>query len=234
MNLTKEAPTTTGFEGQSWAGRAPAIPVPWEALGSDAGIFVMLVDATGNVVFANTAWNRLLGLSQVTGKTLIELLGKEIAAERQQINDRVIATKHPESILDMVGGSLLRTTRRPIQSPEDGIPSGVLVTSCVVREGMELSNIRLATYHDLGHLQALTEREFELLHHVGKGLSSDDAATKMHRSTRTVEWHRASLGEKLGCHNRVEIARVAIASGITAVSVEMLLKIHRAAKPRRA
>lgn len=234
MNLTNDVPRLTGLQARGWEGLSPTVRIPLEALGSDAGILTMLVDATGTVVFANPAWNRLLDVPQVTGHTVTELLGEAMAAERQQIRDRVLASKNPESILDMVGGVLLRTTRRPIDSAEDGVHDCVLVTSCVLREGMDVANLPLAAYHDLGRLLSLTEREIELLHHVGKGLSSDVAATMMHRSIRTVEWHRASLGEKLGCTNRVELARVALAAGITAVSVEMLLKIHRAAKPRRA
>jgi DNA-binding CsgD family transcriptional regulator len=34
---------------------------------------------------------------------------------------------------------------------------------------------------------------------------------------KTIEWHRVSLGEKLGVVNRVEIARIAIAAGLVGV-----------------
>jgi hypothetical protein len=52
----------------------------------------------------------------------------------------------------------------------------------------------------------------------------------MHRSTRTVEWHRASLGQKLHCDNRVELARIAIESGITAVDVPFLTALRKNAR----
>lgn len=234
MCLTREAEQSKGMEGDQLARVAPPVGVPWEALGSDAGILAMLVNIDGTVVFANEAWNRLLNVPVVTGRSMVDLLGRDLAAERQRVNDGVFASGHPATMLAMMSGVLLRTTHRAIQSVENGIHKCILATSCVAREEMDLSGIPLAACHDLGHLRTLTERELELLHHVGRGHSSDIAADLMHRSTRTVEWHRASLGQKLGCTNRVEIARVALAAGITAVSVETLLRIHRAGKPRPA
>lgn len=200
----------------------------------DAGILAMLVDDASTILFANAAWNKLLGVTETTGLAFADVFGKEIASERQQMSNRVIASGAPEVVLAMVGGVLLRTTLRRIELLAPDAPKGVLSTSCPVREGMDLEPLGVAQHHDLGHLRGLTEREIELLHHVGRGFSSEVAASLMHRSTRTVEWHRASLGEKLRCANRVELARVALAAGITAVSVDTLLRIHRAACSSRS
>lgn len=207
--------------------------IPWEALSTDAGAFAMVVDPRANIAFASPTWNLILGLSQVSGKPLSDAMGKDFASERQLIHDRVLSGGKPESLLGMVGGHLLRTTFRCVPLSEAPPEPGVLATSCILREGMDLDGVPLAVHHDLGHLQGLTERELELLHHMGNGCSSEDAAERMHRSTRTIEWHRASLGEKLRCDNRVQLARIAIASGLTAVGIETLRLIHRSAKGRR-
>jgi hypothetical protein len=55
----------------------------------------------------------------------------------------------------------------------------------------------------------------------------------MHRSTRTVEWHRASLGQKLRCGNRVQLARIAVRAGLGAVDIEFIRALsHATPKPK--
>ncbi len=69
-------------------------------------------------------------------------------------------------------------------------------------------------------LSQLTTREREVLALIGQGLSSKEIAGWLHRSIKTVQTHRSSLGRKLGASNRVELARIAIQSGlITATSL---------------
>lgn len=234
MTLTKDSSKPGSSARRDLAGLPPTIRVPWEALSSDAGVYAMVVSASSEVLGANAGWHRLLGQSNLVGRTLPEILGKDFAAERQVVHDRILASGHAETVLGMFGGQLLRTVMRAAPLTEVGDESAILATSCVASEGMDLSGLPLATHHDLGDLQSLTEREFELFHHLGRGCSSEEAADFMHRSTRTIEWHRASLGDKLSCDNRVQIARAAIAAGVTAVSIDTLRRIHRAAKPRSA
>lgn len=69
-------------------------------------------------------------------------------------------------------------------------------------------------------LSQLTTREREVLALIGQALSSKEIAGRLHRSIKTVQTHRSSLGRKLGASNRVELARIAIQSGlITATSL---------------
>jgi DNA-binding NarL/FixJ family response regulator len=37
---------------------------------------------------------------------------------------------------------------------------------------------------------------------------------------KTIEWHRVSLGTKLGVTNRVELARIAIRAGVVGLALE--------------
>jgi len=66
-------------------------------------------------------------------------------------------------------------------------------------------------------LDALTPREREVLTLVAQGLSLPEIAEKLHRSLKTIETHRLSLGRKLKASNRVELTRIAIAAGLAPI-----------------
>jgi DNA-binding NarL/FixJ family response regulator len=60
----------------------------------------------------------------------------------------------------------------------------------------------------------LTERETEILRLVAKGLSSRQIAERLVLSHRTVQNHTQNVLTKLQLHNRVELARYAIETGL--------------------
>jgi DNA-binding NarL/FixJ family response regulator len=60
----------------------------------------------------------------------------------------------------------------------------------------------------------LTERETEILRLVAKGLSYKEIASRLVISHRTVQNHVQNTLGKLQLHNRVELVRFAIASGL--------------------
>ena len=64
-------------------------------------------------------------------------------------------------------------------------------------------------------LDKLTPREREVLTMIGHGLSLMDIADRLHRGYATIKSHRLMLGRKLGVGNRVELARIAIQTGLT-------------------
>jgi PAS domain S-box-containing protein len=70
-------------------------------------------------------------------------------------------------------------------------------------------------------LDQLTPREREVLTYVAKGLSLPEIAEKLHRSLKTIESHRLSLGRKLGASNRVELTRIAIGAGLAPIEVTL-------------
>lgn len=63
-----------------------------------------------------------------------------------------------------------------------------------------------------GHdrMQALTDREREVLALVGHGLSTREIAARLGVSPRTVEAHRSRLMGKLGVHRTAQLVRIAI------------------------
>ncbi len=58
-------------------------------------------------------------------------------------------------------------------------------------------------------LSSLTDREYEIFRLIGLGMGSSEIATKLTRSVKTVEAHRANLKQKLGMRNASELNRFA-------------------------
>jgi DNA-binding NarL/FixJ family response regulator len=64
-------------------------------------------------------------------------------------------------------------------------------------------------------LSALTARQLEVLRLLAKGQSVKQVARTMHLSEKSVDSHKYRLMNKLGIHDRVELARYAIREGLT-------------------
>ena len=69
-------------------------------------------------------------------------------------------------------------------------------------------------YISLGDLDILSPRELEVLALVGQGLSIREIAAMLHRSEKTIQNHRDSIGAKLNLPNRVHVAAVARRAGL--------------------
>ncbi len=57
---------------------------------------------------------------------------------------------------------------------------------------------------------ALTDREFEIFHLIGQGLSTQAIAQRLHLSEKTVGTHRVHIKEKLGARTAAELVRQAV------------------------
>lgn len=60
----------------------------------------------------------------------------------------------------------------------------------------------------------LTERELQVLRHIGAGLTRSAIAEEMHRSAKTVDTHRMAIMEKLDVRDRGMLIRLAIREGL--------------------
>jgi DNA-binding NarL/FixJ family response regulator len=65
-----------------------------------------------------------------------------------------------------------------------------------------------------GAIDALTERELEVLTLVAEGLTNRQIALKLNISIKTVQSHRANLMDKPDLHDRTELVRYAIRRGL--------------------
>lgn len=191
----------------------------WGALSEDSGISVCIMNATGHFLAANDATTSVLTSgtqrAPLVGASINEIMGEPLAQERLNLVQEVIASQQPIALEGMIHGRMVRSVFRPAMKA--GITS-VLITSRVCTETAPSAPAtiptRRALHNDQGSLAALTGRELDILKLIGKGLSTAEIATSLGRSVKTVEWHRVALGEKLGISNRVELARIAIASGL--------------------
>ncbi|MCE7974673.1 MAG: LuxR family transcriptional regulator [Leptolyngbya sp. PLA1] len=204
------------------------------ALRDDLSSPLAVIDVGGNVVFANRVASASLAgpAADIAGAALGSLVGPAKAAECVSFIAEAITHQRVVVYLSVVKGHLFFVTLRPA-GPQTGLVVASATAGSLVAEQPWMKPagpVRTTRNNDMGALGVLTERELELLHHIGMAKTSDEAAQVMHRSTRTIEWHRASLGAKLGCDNRVQLARIANRTGITAIEVARLLEIHRAAK----
>ncbi len=63
-------------------------------------------------------------------------------------------------------------------------------------------------------LALLTNRQLEVLRHLAHGESVKEIAKQMHLSQKSVDSHKYRIMNKLGIHDRVELARFAIREGL--------------------
>jgi len=61
----------------------------------------------------------------------------------------------------------------------------------------------------------LTVREREVLQLIAEGKSTKVIAKELHVSTKTIEWHRSQLMNKLGIQSIAELVKYAIREGLT-------------------
>lgn len=64
-------------------------------------------------------------------------------------------------------------------------------------------------------LSSLTGRQLEVLKHLARGESVKEIARQMHLSQKSVDSHKYRIMNKLGIHDRVELARFAIREGLS-------------------
>ena len=65
-----------------------------------------------------------------------------------------------------------------------------------------------------GPIEALTERELEVLHLLAQGMPNKEIASKLVISERTAKFHVSSIMSKLGATNRTEAVSLAAQKGI--------------------
>lgn len=191
----------------------------WDALVHDSGAHVMVIDAEGMVHYSNASMAECFGAEVVVNKRLHDLIDAGLADERLGLVRRVAQTGKALTVDGRVKGVMLRCVMRVLNPNES--PRKILIVARQLAPGtppaLDTEHV-LATVDDAGVLKDLTDRELEILRLIAEGLPTSAIAAKLGRSVKTVEWHRVSLGEKLGVSNRVELARIAIRAGLTGLS----------------
>jgi DNA-binding NarL/FixJ family response regulator len=89
-----------------------------------------------------------------------------------------------------------------------GSPLSQRIAAAVVRA------MRKPTNEGAGGLDALTQRERQVLRLLAAGVSTRDTAAHLIISPKTVETHRVRIYAKLGCKSVVELTRIAVRTGL--------------------
>jgi len=198
----------------------------WTLLRAQPGVGVISVGPSGDLRYVNRQSAMLYtGDPDVAwqGKHVSDFYEPGAAAERLRIIERVVETKKPAVLRHVRLGRQLKATFMPVVSEKtaNGVEAGAVDSVLVItREGEsdlgggEDFELIESEYIDLGPLDALSRRELEVLALLGQGLSISEIAETLHRSAKTIEKHRHSIGKKLNASNRVELARLANMAGL--------------------
>jgi DNA-binding CsgD family transcriptional regulator len=192
----------------------------WSTFVDESSTAIFLVSREGIIEYANLPARTLLSgqpAGNVAGKSLAELLGVEHASERLMHIANVLDSNRVVAMEDMLRGKRLQCVLRPAPPAKGEKPTKVVAVAHLSALYAGTQNgyptVRTRTT-DGGRLKDLTAKETEILRLIGAGMSTQEIADTLGRSVKTVEWHRVSLGEKLGVDNRVLLARIAIAAGL--------------------
>jgi DNA-binding CsgD family transcriptional regulator len=212
----------------------------WAALVSEPLTGVSIMSIEGQVLWMNEQaariWHgKFAQASEYSGRPMRELFPPEIVDENLAMLKRVGTTKRAILLRRIWRGWQTLVWMHPIpgEAAEQGaasvgaIPPRILMISRRVG-GDALSDETLsskvevveADIADLGPLDALSERELEVLALLGQGLSVKEIAALLFRSAKTIENHRQSIGRKLKLDDRVKLAEVARRAGLTVRDAE--------------
>lgn len=189
------------------------------ALIADTDSPVLVLEPTGKIAFANDLALTLINSAggSIVGRNYQEFYPIDFANERLTFVRNVATTGKSVALDGMVNGSWNRTVMRRVMAA-NGSPLVLMVFTAgsrALRTPSDSTEVIRGAVDDQGSLSTLTHRETEILKLIGDGLSTADIARELHRSVKTIEWHRVSLGTKLKATNRVELARIAIQAGLS-------------------
>ncbi len=210
----------------AWRESASATTCVCDALMNDSGCAVTVVDLTGqiracNEVFAallddpegsddpeaadafmpdlNAYLNDAAAIAHAQARQAVAEEGQPVVIDGPFAGRRSISTYREYNT--SAGDHLLLVVAR--WAPNTPLPENARTISLVPSTNDKLSS--------------LTPRELEVLRHIAQGMSTIEIARSLHRSTKTIEGHRVSLGVKLNARNRVELAQIAWLWGLAPV-----------------
>ena len=226
----------------------PSAPQPFDFGGLNANTLIQaMLDLHSQVVVLDTEL-RVLALNAAAAAVLkargvesLEPIYTDFAApgmlsDRVSIIREVLLQDDPIACEGMLDGTWQRTTFRRVYDASAQayrvLVLGEAAAEMASAGGIQHKVVRAQRDH-LGVLESITEREAEVLRLIGHGMSASDIATKLHRSIKTVQGHRNALGHKLGANNRVDLARIALQSGLTGLPADEVRAIWRRSRPAR-
>jgi DNA-binding NarL/FixJ family response regulator len=131
----------------------------------------------------------------------------------------IVISMHDEEVYAeraMRAGALgyVQKTQR-LESLADGIQQ-VIRKRLYLSDSMKERVVRQAVSRDgqqpaeRSPVEQLTDRELEVFELIGRGLSTQEAAERLHLSVKTIDTHREHIREKLGHRHRNDLIRHAV------------------------
>jgi DNA-binding CsgD family transcriptional regulator len=153
-------------------------------------------------------------------RPLTAVMPGALATDCLSMADLTIASGAPTVMRVHCGGRAVQLTCRGLHVEDR---SGVILLLSARRvlrpddaDWGEPGAVRVQPRHcDRGPLAGLSAQQLTVLRLIGMGLSTAEIAQQIFRTTKTVEWHRMTLGKRLGVKTRVDLARIAIEAGLT-------------------
>lgn len=185
------------------------------------GVGVAIVSAEGEILWENEEIRSLYldaPHGDFVGQRIADLFPREWIEERLRIIRRVAETGEGAALREVWRGRQFIATFRAVPG-EVGEAAEVLVISRPV-EGTDVAKLpdgvhRIeSAFVELGELASLTPRELVVLALLGQGLTLKEIAAKLHRSFKTVDNHRSSIGRKLHQTDRLMLAKLAAQAGL--------------------
>lgn len=204
----------------------PIRPDDLEIIEQIPGIVAVARDADLRLFWCSKAFFRVSKeveeRSDFMGTTLSDVLTESAANEREAVHRRVIETQTAISHYQFSADTRVLVTIFPLDREafgHDGVLAVIKDAPVDARLCME-HEIPVLSSPNLYELNALSSRELEVLHHIAKGMSTNEIATTLSRSSKTVEKQVNSIHTKLSTHSRAELVRYASERGIQSFSDE--------------
>jgi len=186
----------------------------------------------GRVLDLNTAFKRLHGFGtddSFRGRGVGDLFPADYAAAQLKLIRCCCERQEAFAVATTYRGHRMLLFFEPCttEDPDSGEVVAAVRTSAAMHGGdppeslVERSvRVMREDRHDYGPLAVLSRREVEVLRLICEGLPMQQIARRLHRSERTVQFHRVQIGKKLGGSNLVELARIGIAAGLLTIPLD--------------
>ncbi len=193
----------------------------WLALVEDSEARVGVTALDGTILWANAiARNKHAQRAEgnLIGKNVFDLVPERVGKELRAAKERAARTDEPVHVETVINGVQTRLTYRACGSADQ---TCFLVVARDMAQPLreetcagEHQSIVRTSARDMGPLECLTRRELDILALIGEHLSAQEIADRLCRSIKTIEWHRVSIGRKLGVKTRGELAQIAQRAGL--------------------
>lgn len=190
------------------------------AIANDSGAALRIYGSKGEIYFSSEAYAAisLMPHSVKTGASLYDEMPRQAADERVRAFNEVREHGQPVRLVEFIHGRLCVSTYRRLEA--DAGNDAVLAALLPVEGRAHYEKVmtdpkhRRAEFNTGGPLSGLGIRQIEVLRLIGMGLNGQEIAQALHRSPRTIEFHRKAIRDRLGDMSLIDLAHLACRSGI--------------------